>query len=131
MNAEIVYHLLSIKDRKEVASLCFQAGEFDRDTGEVQCICDDRRWKTPRQFWGHTLFYCEEEYLCEVLAAYMLMPEHDWNERLPRTIKEHRGRWVEVLAAFYEVELWSVRFRYALYMALDRPAQTAMGASES
>lgn len=78
---------LSESDRLEVASRCFQTGFFGPD-GDLRCY--------------HAKRQCLEEYLCEVIACLILMPEADFLSHWHLRDRE--------LAARYQVPRWSVRF---------------------
>ena len=104
LTPEIVFHRMSPSlDILEVASPCFQEGSFTL-SGNIKEHCG---------------FRCRTEFLCEVIAAHILMPELlflDDLKRLPAWI--YQGNtfegWVTSMASRYEVEAWAVRFRICL-----------------
>lgn len=93
-----VFAGLSLEDRSEVASTCFKDAQFDR-RGELDCSCGRT---------NNGLDNCVEEYMCEVIAAFLLMPRG----------VDLVGK-VEDLAAMFDCERWAVRFRRALEANLD------------
>ena len=104
-----VYGAMSIDDVSEVASDCFQQGNFDED-GEL--ACNHGRWGIPwdsyQGDWAgpRRMPECEIEYLCEIMAAEILMPSSIFWPR--------RNEPEEVLMKAFDVEAWAVRFRRAL-----------------
>ena len=91
----VVFERLDVEDRYEVASTCFREGRFDAG-GEILC-------RHPR---GYGEPECEKEFLCELMAAIILMP----SERFGPTSCRSDGE----LAAMLQVEPWVVRFRRAI-----------------
>ena len=87
-----VFAGLSLEDRSEVKSRCFQDAQFDRD-GNLDCHDDHN---------------CVEEYMCEAIAAFLLMPRG----------VDLVGK-VEDLAAKFDCEPWVVRFRRVLEANLN------------
>lgn len=111
-----VFAGLSLEDRSEVSSPCFQAAHFD-SRGELSCI-HPFRGVTPEQFREQPWLYfnrpsriyptCAEEYMCEVVAAFLLMPRG----------VDLVGK-VDEVAARFDCEPWAVRFRRVLEVNLD------------
>lgn len=133
--AKLVYERLSIEDILEVGSPCFQEGNtfFPERRGYPRL---DSRLLSMLTTWAEKAHRdsvaelrgltskcdhgrdCGQEYLCEVLAAYILMPQNDFVQRLDdiRTTWRAGCGWDPILwlAAIYIVEPWAVRFRIAL-----------------
>ncbi len=104
-SAAWVFTQLSEADRGEVASVCFQEGLFDRN-GELDCRHGNpcpMKFKKTRPDW------CVEEYLCEVAAAYLVVPAGAC-----------LFDGVDLLAGIYEVEPWVIRFRRLLDTCLEK-----------
>ena len=81
-------HGLSDSDIRKVASSCFRASHFD-DEGEVLCQHEVA--------WGD----CRKEYLCDQMAALILVPRVPCGPELFQ-------------AAIHGVEPWVIRFRKAM-----------------
>ena len=107
--ARQVRNRLALVDMLEVAAPCFQDGSFMLG-GELKQPCPHTGRVAGRG--------CREEYYCEVIAAYILMPENSFNEDLAHlrdTWRPNAG-WHPLwwLAQVYRTPLWSVRFRICL-----------------
>ena len=102
LTAQNVFHRLHFLDINEVCAPCFQEGSFTL-AGEVKCRCDRQG-------------SCREEYICEVLAAHILMPEIPFRADLLKApaLANQGVNWVGWLASRYEVERWAVCFRICL-----------------
>ncbi len=100
-----VFARMSLEDRQEIASDCFRTGSFASD-GEMNC--------------NHRPD-CQEEYLCEVLAAHILMPERVFaQDFLSQSARMgHVPTVIQWLATTYEVPDWAVRFRLAMEMSKE------------
>ena len=71
---------MALEDRAEVASDCFRDAQFDRD-GEIACLHG--------QLQARKFTRCVEEYLCEVLAAMILMPDQVFQQDLMTQARRH------------------------------------------
>ena len=95
-----VYDLLSPEDRLEVASTDFSEGIFN-SAGEIICCGEEH---SPAFLRSHPFASCALlEYLCEVFAATLLVPDAPDGSRTDT-------EWAEL----YGVEEWAIRFRRAL-----------------
>lgn len=111
-----IFSHLSEADRKEVMSICFNDAQFD-DRGDLKCV-HPFRGVTYEQFRDKPWLYyrwiakarpwCEEEYLCEVIAAFILMR--------PGVYLASDD---EEVAAKFDCEPWAVRFRRVLEETTD------------
>lgn len=98
-----VFGHLSEADRSEVMSDCFKDGQFD-GCGDLVC----RHGRRPPSSWNRRDYdTCVEEYMCEVVAAFLLMP------RGVNLVGK-----VEELALLFDCEPWVVRFRRVLEVDL-------------
>ena len=126
--AKQVYERLSFEDILNVASDCFQEGSVDFPSRPGEHEHPPSRLLTSTHRCEHHRGNCAEEYLCEVLAALILMPQNSFTARLEDVrLTWHEGcGWnpISWLAAIYDVEEWAVRFRIALldegYFCPDR-----------
>ena len=133
-NPKLVYERLRGEDILQVASPCFQEGSVDfpphgnspvrsrllsmlikwAEKAHPDSVADLQSWNSQCTHGRN----CEEEYQCEVLAAYILMPQEDFVRRLDDIRASWRpdSGWDPVLwlATIYVVEPWAVRFRLAL-----------------
>ena len=100
-----VFSNMTPEDREGVASVCWFHAHFGLD-GMISCLCREPHKRLPflevpkRGGSTKTLSRCAEEYLCEWLAAFILIPQG----------VDMKGP-DEELANFYQVEEGAVRFR--------------------
>ena len=92
-----VFQHLNATDRLEVASMCWQAGNFDL-WGEIHCTCN--------RIKNTGMWYCQEEWLAEAIGAVIIIPL-GWPIYIEGISTEH-------FASYYDVEPWVVRFRRLL-----------------
>ena len=98
--AQRIFEAMRPEDRKEIMSHCWQKGLFTEE-GEIVCVIPD----VPIEEMTHPIFSrCQEEFLCEVMVACLLLPRDRSWDWLP----------VSESAKLYDVEEWVVRFRLVL-----------------
>ena len=100
-----VFGEMSEADREEVSSKCWQEARFDR-FGNIECICS----RPKRTGMSH----CEEEYACDVIACYLLVP--------PGSPVAGRGMGYEddrELSEAYQMPVGNLRFRRLLEEVLS------------
>lgn len=111
-----IYSQMTEEDRLEVASECFRDAQFNTE-GEIVCI--HQGIKPSRIYHGKNVEWCEEEYMCEVLASLILMGEKVFEQDLTTLVLRRGEKTVTPdiianLARTYAVEHWAVRFRIIL-----------------
>lgn len=103
---KVVYERLTFEDILQVACPCFHEGSFTL-AGNISGSCTHGL---------RALGWCREEYLCEEIAALILMPEQVFRQDLsaiPSLL--HQGiEPIRFLSTRYQVEDWAVRFRICL-----------------
>ena len=119
-----IFARLTPEDRLEVHSNCFQNAQFDK-YGMLACRCEPVKMLKK----GSDTSHCAEEYWCEEFAACLLMPREDILKAIDQLMADEcdPDQLVKILAAHYEVEEWTIRYRIVLLdagsLGADRMAE--------
>ena len=108
-----VFGQMSEADREEVFSKCWREARFDR-FGNIECICDKR--------CSDGMPHCEEEFLCEVIACYLLVPPG--SPAVGRAVSDEEDR---ELSEAYQMPVANLRFRRLLEVAQQGQQQKEDG----
>ena len=104
-----VFSRMTPEDREEVMVPCWQEARFGKN-GEVACVCG-RPWRlaSTARSGQKRLDYCVEEYLCEVIAAYLTVPPGSPVKGRGLSDQDDRE-----LAEAYRIPVGNLRFRRLL-----------------